>query len=307
MKTAKPKIRVVVPYPNAGEIHPRCLTSLDALRRCDEVQAEIIAVRGSSISHNRNAGIVGDRPPTVKQSGFDFDYVLSVDADIAFTPGDMLKLLAGNTDIISGAYASRSDATKYVAGHLRESGWGRPVTHLPANAFKGCVPVDWVGGGFTLIKRRVFEAMEYPYYAEGKILYKDHNGHNCAEWIGEDIGFSIAARAAGFEIYVDLDVVVEHIINPFNQRGNGMNKEVLEAKFLALRNERNQAIADKVDAETEIKKFQDKANAATVKRISIEGAMAQVQKLYAEAVPDANTPAATADEPAPAAETEAGA
>jgi len=228
MNKTLPAIRVVVPYPNSGEIHPRCTASLNALKRCDKVRAEIVTARGSSISYNRNIGIIGlERQPHVKQSGFAFDYALTVDADIAFTPGDVLSLLARDVDIVSGAYLARKsilkkDSPKYVAGYISDVPQGRPVIHLPADAFKGCAPVDWVGGGFTLIRQNVLEAVEFPYYVESEIPYINDDGSACAEWVGEDIGFSIKARRAGFAIHVDLDVVVEHIAEPYNERNAAM-------------------------------------------------------------------------------------
>jgi len=279
---AKPKIRVVVPYPNSGAIHPRCQASLDALAACDKVEAAVVTARGSSISYNRNIGIIGHNPPTVKQSNFDFDYVLSVDADIAFTVDDVLRLLARDVDIVSGAYTARADCEKYVAGHLREAPRGRPVSHLPVGAFKGCLPVDWVGAGFTLIKRSVFEQVKFPYYCERVMPYTNDDGEDCAEWVGEDIGFSINAREEGFGIYVDCDVVVEHITE--YPAATGLGERLKNLKILAGKIEADTKACNAKLEELAAKRLMVRANIMLLEELTAQEAGAAVRKPSKEAV-----------------------
>jgi hypothetical protein len=208
------RVRVVVPYPNHGRIHPRALASLRNFKTFggfEGLDVSIVTARGSAIAYNRNIGIIGDNPPRVKQA-FDFDYYLSADADIAFTTGDVLSLMERGADIVGGAYRSRADGEKLVAGYFDARGIIPPENFLSANIVSGLVRVDWIGAGFTLVRRRVLEAMEFPYYAESVIRYRDGDGAECGFWAGEDIGFCIGAAKAGFEIYCDCDTAVEHLI-----------------------------------------------------------------------------------------------
>ena len=71
-----------------------------------------------------------------------------------------------------------------------------PVVLPPSD--NDLVKVDATGGAFIMIKRRVLEAIEPPWF-EG-----DVNG------FGEDFYFCRKARAAGFKVFVDRSVIVSH-------------------------------------------------------------------------------------------------
>jgi GT2 family glycosyltransferase len=69
----------------------------------------------------------------------------------------------------------------------------------------GLTEVGFNGFGFMLIKRGVFEAVEYPWFEPHFTTYD-----NVRDFSGEDTGFCIKARRKGFKILVDIAVKVGH-------------------------------------------------------------------------------------------------
>jgi hypothetical protein len=206
----KIKIRVCVPYPHHGIIKAETKKALEALRASSGgLDVDIMEIRGGIIAHSRNAGVNGGKSNAVRQDGFDSDYYLSVDADIAFTTDHIWRLICHNKDIVGAAYVRRGDEHSIVAGAC---GVGEN-NFLPDTA-TGLQKVDWVGAGFTLINRHVFEATPFPWYQEKAIPYTDTDGVSRVWCVGEDIGFCLNAAEAGFEMYCDCDCRVEHLTSP---------------------------------------------------------------------------------------------
>jgi len=222
-----PKVRVCVPYPNHGSISPETQRSLELLKQSKDFFVEIMEIQGSSISFIRNIGVNKGSSEKVRQSGFEYDYYLSVDSDISFTPEHLLQLMKRNLDVVGAAYQYRAQPDLLVAGHFDNSeGVVRVEKFLTIDAM-GLKEVDWIGAGFTLIKKDVLEAMDYPWYREKIVEYDDGSGEKSAIWVGEDVGFCLGARQKGFKVFCDCDCHVRHLVNAGAQNSNAsslMNK-----------------------------------------------------------------------------------
>ena len=70
---------------------------------------------------------------------------------------------------------------------------------------QGLINVAYTGMGFMLIKRGVFEAIEYPWF---KPIEK-RIGH-MVDFTMEDVAFCLRAREKGFKILIDPAVRVGH-------------------------------------------------------------------------------------------------
>ncbi|MDR0307130.1 MAG: hypothetical protein LBI42_09880 [Chitinispirillales bacterium] len=209
-----PRIRVCVPFPNHGSISPETQRSLELLKQSKDFYIELIEVQGSSISFIRNIGVNRSASEKVKQGGFEYDYYLSLDSDIAFTPEHLSLLLKRGLDIVGAAYQYRAQTDLLVAGHFDDHGEGVvKVNKFLTIDSMGIKEVDWIGAGFTLIKKEVLEAMDYPWYRELIVEYDDGSGEKSAVWVGEDVGFCVGARKKGFKIYCDCDCHVRHLLN----------------------------------------------------------------------------------------------
>jgi hypothetical protein len=214
-----PRIRVCVPYPNHGVIAPETLHSLALLKACPDFFVEVMEIQGSSISVLRNIGINKGSSERKRQVIEGFDYYLSVDADIVFTPEHLKQLIKQDLDIVGAAYQYRVSPDLIVAGFFDSCEGDVRVENFLSLHVSGLKEVDWIGAGFTLIRKHVLDSIEYPWYRELIVEFEDR-GELCARWVGEDVGFCMAARKNGFKIYCDCDCRVRHLI------GNSKNKTI---------------------------------------------------------------------------------
>lgn len=148
------------------------------------------------------------------------DWIMFMGDDHAFSPNLVLKLLAemylSDLDIITPVCFKRDfpptpvlyrygdpvegmDISKYAYSEDEK----KVLYPLNLNAFPegGVIEIDGAGSAGMIVRRRVLEALEPPWFRLGV-------GH----W-GEDLDFCRRAQAAGFKIYADLDMSLGHIIN----------------------------------------------------------------------------------------------
>ena len=141
-------------------------------------------------------------------------HLMFVDADIAFEPEEIIKLILANKDIVGGLYPKKAIPIGYV------------VNKIP-NAVKegNMVQVANLGTGFMLIKRQALETLiaqnpDWHYqdsiglpekYAPFKFAVFD-----CAidpdtkEYLSEDYLFCKRWRDQGGQIWADLSITLGH-------------------------------------------------------------------------------------------------
>ena len=196
-----------VGLPNYNGICPETEHTLTALKRATQWTVDLKIVSGTYPAKARNTAITLDKSHAKKQH-FDFDYFLSMDADMAFDISNLERLIAHNLDIVSMAYVGRTDA---LCNYIMAGSWSSTpgISHMdnwiPVYEH-GIIKCDWVGMGACLIKKAVLEKMEHPYFRHSVI----DNGESANE-VTEDWGFCIAAKNAGYAIYVDCDNRAAHI------------------------------------------------------------------------------------------------
>jgi hypothetical protein len=145
-----------------------------------------------------------------------YDYLMWIDSDIVFTQKQFMELLDMNKDIASGWYAQ--------PGTCPDGSSPTPVVETMANDFfnkygafeflssknmedkQKPFTADYIGFGWVLIKKGVFEKLEYPWFAP-RMQYMD-NG--IQDLCSEDVAFCLDAKNAGFEIWVDPKCRVGH-------------------------------------------------------------------------------------------------
>ncbi len=136
-------------------------------------------------------------------SVWDGDWVWFTDDDQPFDPDQLLKLLDRNVDIIQPLVVTRKAPYLPYAYEYDENSPSKYVQFdWPQLNESGIQEVDACGAGGLLVRRRVFEAMEFPFFEEGR---------TAAECIGEDMWFCSKAKALGFKVYIDLDNVSGHL------------------------------------------------------------------------------------------------
>ena len=129
----------------------------------------------------------------------EYDYIMWIDSDIVFKPQHFFKLLEHDKDMVSGLYLkkpqtdSMADIPTSFACFVDDD-YRNLMTH---EATGEVIEVKANGMGWMLVKKGVYEKIDYPWF--GMI-----NHH------GEDLSFQLRAKDAGFDSYVDTSIIVGH-------------------------------------------------------------------------------------------------
>lgn len=124
----------------------------------------------------------------------------------------LARLKAHGKTLIGGLYFGRRNPHYPICARSTET--LQTMLSAPAEVI---LPVDWVGTGFLLIHRSVFEAIQkrFPELAP-KPNSPNHwervwGYFQPSEQQAEDVSFCLRAKAAGHQPYVDLSTVVAHV------------------------------------------------------------------------------------------------
>ncbi|GAG88137.1 unnamed protein product [marine sediment metagenome] len=150
------------------------------------------------------------------------DWLFFMDSDQTFHPETLTRLLSWDLPVVSGVYFKSpgqpvphvyryawkdkehlylsliNEIFQFLAPHKDKLKGELPATILPARR-EDLLEVDGVGAGCLLVHRRVFEAIDPPWfkYSDGKT-------------VGEDFDFCRKVQEAGFKIYCDPGVLCGH-------------------------------------------------------------------------------------------------
>ncbi|MDR3733949.1 MAG: hypothetical protein P4L10_00260 [Acidobacteriaceae bacterium] len=169
-----------------------------------------------------------------------FTHLVFIDADIGFTPGQLIRLFQWNKDLVGGIYPTKVIDWAAVARNAQASPQRlleRSARYVfdpfldqdgqgTATAVDGFAKVRAVGTGFLVIKRAVFEALRTA-HAELKIrepfnaaMPVDDDGlyafFDCLidpetrAYLPEDFAFCQRCRALGYDIWADLHSQFTH-------------------------------------------------------------------------------------------------
>lgn len=172
----------------------------------------------SNVYHVRNKCLGGDSRRGIKQKPFngeiDYDYIMWIDSDIYFHPSQFFKLLEANKDIVSGLYMM-DDNTHYATvenwdeDFYGDNGYFQFLTREDIKNRNKLFKVDYTGFGWMLIKKGVFESMEYPWFdVHWTEIEKDQK--IIREFASEDVSFCKRAQKNGYNIWIDPTVIVGH-------------------------------------------------------------------------------------------------
>ena len=192
---ARPKIGIVVPF--SWEFAPKFfIRSMHMLERWEG--CPLIYVDGGTVYAIRNAGVA-----IAREKGC--DAVLFCDADMTCDPDAMRRLADHNLPIVVGLCYKRRKPFNPVLYKRMGSDF-----FLMEPKGNGLLPVDATGGAFLYVQMHVFDAIKPPYFCNREAIAE--RVLNEVDFLGEDLFFCEKAGDAGFPIYVDLDVLVGHIV-----------------------------------------------------------------------------------------------
>lgn len=203
------KIRVGLPSYD-GKLTIPTEETISRLRACKDYDFEIVRINGALVHSARNMTslpIVKKEGGSIRRVKMPYDYYLAMDGDVAFDVDNIRRLISADKDIIGGAYNTRGGKTDLVvAGYYDKCDGDIPPSKWIKLYDTGIKEVDWCGAGCLLIRKQVFENMDYPYWTHNVIEYKEYR-----EVVGEDVSFCMNAKAAGFKTWIDLDNRIAHI------------------------------------------------------------------------------------------------
>jgi GT2 family glycosyltransferase len=132
----------------------------------------------------------------------EYDWVWFVDDDMLFAPDHLMRLLGHDQPIVASLYLNRKPPYYPVAYNRRfmrpDEGPSWNPIDLDGAPASGLADIVAAGTGGLLVRRAVFEALEYD-------IWFKRNG------AGEDMSFCARAIEAGFPMYVDLGARMGHI------------------------------------------------------------------------------------------------
>ena len=172
--------------------YPAFWTSLLALRR--PRGSTITVVEGHSIAQNMNNAIRESLLPRAE-----FQWIWLIGDDHVFAPDTLQRLLARGVDLVAPLTPSRSNGGPVIQ-KPGPNGLDVQLT-WPEVPHGGLMEVSACSGAGLLIQRGVVDTLPSPWFELGTIV---------PDVFSEDIAFYRKARAAGFRLFVDLDVQIGH-------------------------------------------------------------------------------------------------
>ena len=145
------------------------------------------------------------------------EYLFFLDSDIGFNPEDVLKLMAHQVPIVSGAYPMKIIPERYCVDIVQ-----------PEERHGDLVKINGNGMGFVLIHRQVFLdiARQYPNLKYIPSDYHSDTPHTPAEmnnsyhyfaehqtpnsFMSEDKSFFHRAQQVGYNIWLDTTIKLNH-------------------------------------------------------------------------------------------------
>ena len=142
-----------------------------------------------------------------------YDMQLWIDSDIVFNTEKLLQLVLMDKDIAAGWYMTEDGSTTSVAHWLDEDNFrnnGGVMNHETGETMskrKKPFTVDYTGFGWVLIRKGVFERLEYPWFAPKMQVFESGN---VQDMCGEDVSFCLDAKEAEVETWCDPRIRVGH-------------------------------------------------------------------------------------------------
>ena len=184
----------------------KCWTNLTRELHKKDIEYELLSQYIPNVYKVRSLLLGADRKfgqyQTPWQGKKDYDYIMWIDSDQVFEPNDFFKLLEHDKDIVSGLYLRKPQGDTLNDIPIEFACFNEDGKKLYTNEVNGELIKVWSNGmGWMLIKKGVFEKIEYPWF--GPII--EGLGFH-----GEDVSFQLRAKDVGFDSYVDTSIVVGH-------------------------------------------------------------------------------------------------
>ena len=181
-------LKICIAYASPEYVHVAFVTSLILLMQhvfLKGINAALAGFQGSRITVNRNALV-----EMALQANC--THILFIDADMKFSPDVLERLLDHDKDFVC-ATACKRDGSGSALGQFMVG----DENTTKAVVQGGLIEAALIGLPLALIKLDVFKKLTKPYFAEPPLgEFPD----------GEDLYFCRNVRAAGYQIWCDIDI-----------------------------------------------------------------------------------------------------
>ncbi len=200
-------VSVFLAMPTNRDLPPNTVISLLETQRLLQEKGIPLDVHlevGGSLVHHSRTALVHQFLKT------ECSHLFWVDSDITWEASDFLRLsaLATKMEVVCGAYPTKTEPSvffmRYESSKLKENQYG-------------CLEINGVGIGFTVIQRKVIQQLydkapkrKYPWADEliPRVFRCDDEG---IEARGEDMAFFSDVRDLGYHIHLDPRIKLGHI------------------------------------------------------------------------------------------------
>jgi hypothetical protein len=157
---------------------------------------------------------IGGKGQKPFQGKVDYDYLMWIDSDQVFEPQQFFNLLnkakETNTSILSGLYLMQggdvfATVKDWDKEFFKKNGYFKFLTPKDVYNKKEIFKVSYTGFGWLLVKKGVFESLDYPWVQP---TWFDEDG--IREMTTTDCGFMHRAAEKGFDTYIDPTIIVGH-------------------------------------------------------------------------------------------------
>jgi len=195
---------IVICIPYYDKIDPRTLECANA------IGGELRTRRDTYIGKSRNMMIHNETSSRRWQTlPKEIEGYLFLDSGNTLTKEQFEKMKGYDVDIISAAYHPRGNNDCWCAGYAKFEKDLITKDYLPSTMTGMVDDIDIVGAGALYVKRKVFEELEYPWFRHEWVRFtKNDVEYQCQT--GEDFGFCLLAKGAGYKIHIDCDIVSQH-------------------------------------------------------------------------------------------------
>ncbi|MDO8640247.1 MAG: hypothetical protein Q7R33_01775 [Nitrosarchaeum sp.] len=214
---AKRKLSIVFCLPGSNFSHHFLNSMIQTIIFCYAAGIKfLISNRQSSVVHFARALCLGANVLNgIHQKPFDgkldYTHFMWIDSDMVWSVDQFIQLLSHDTDIVSGLY-SQMDRETFVSvkdwdvEHFKKNGTFQFMTRKSIENQTNLMSVSYTGMGFMLIKKGVFESLEYPWF----VSLEQTIDENIKDIAGEDASLCLNLIKKGYKIYVDPKIIVGH-------------------------------------------------------------------------------------------------
>ena len=141
----------------------------------------------------------------------EYDWLLWIDSDAVFSWADITTLMGHDKSIVSGWCSTpgmkmSNVCEKMSEEHRKKEGKWELIGVSGMEKRQALFKAEFAGLHFMLVKKGVFEKLDYPWFSPDPRL--EYNG--VTTYDPEDVSFCQKAKAAGFDIWVDPKVRLGH-------------------------------------------------------------------------------------------------